>query len=87
LLKKTTLNTNLVINTGARLSKEDERELVLNEILYDVIDNDYMKSVVVVLYTVQRSNMEIDLTDGRYSKYLYSLKICFIYSVMPFPFT
>jgi hypothetical protein len=43
------LNTNLVINTGARLSKEDERELVLNEILYDVIDNDYMKSVVVVL--------------------------------------
>jgi hypothetical protein len=49
LLKKTTLNTNLVINTGARLSKEDERELVLNEILYDVIDNDYMKSVVVVL--------------------------------------
>jgi hypothetical protein len=49
LLKKTTLDTNLVINTGARLSKEDERELVLNEILYDVIDNDYMKSVVVVL--------------------------------------
>jgi predicted hydrolase (HD superfamily) len=48
LLKKTTLDTNLVINTGARLSKEDERELVLNEILYD-IDNDYMKSVVVVL--------------------------------------
>jgi hypothetical protein len=50
LLKKDLENTNLVINTGARLSK-DERELVLNEILYDVIDNDYMKSVVVVFNT------------------------------------
>jgi hypothetical protein len=61
LLKKNLENTNLVINTGARLSKEDERELVLNEILYDVIDNDYMKSVVVVFNT-RTKEMEIDLT-------------------------
>jgi hypothetical protein len=72
--KRLPWNTNLVINTGARLSKEDERELVLNEILYDVIDNDYMKSVVVVFNTPYKEViMEIDLTDeGRYSKYLYS---------------
>jgi uncharacterized membrane protein len=64
---------NLVINTGARLSKEDERELILEEILYGV-ENDYMKSVVVIFTTpLKEVIMEIDLSDeDKYSKFFYS---------------
>jgi hypothetical protein len=63
---------NLIIDTGDRLSKEDERELMLDNIL-DNIESDYMMMVTVKFKTPKKeTTMEIDLSDeSKYEEYLY----------------
>ena len=62
----------LVIIPPDRLSKDEEREIILNEIL-DGIESDYMSMVDVTFTTPLKSvTMEIDLKDeSKYEKFLY----------------
>lgn len=65
---------NLLIDTGEKLSKEDERDLILEELLNDK-KVDFLKSVSVIFTTPLKQDcmMEIDLTDEKkYEQYLYS---------------
>ena len=64
---------NLLIDTGPKMTREDERDLILEELLYDV-EVDFLKSVVIVFTTpLKEVLMEIDLTDEKkYEKFLYS---------------
>ena len=64
---------NLTIDTGIRLSKEDERDLVLEEILNDV-ESDYLSTVTVTFTTpLKEMTMEIDLKDeSKYQNFLYT---------------
>ena len=63
---------NLVIDTGLKLDKEEEREIMLLEILDD-IESDYMTTVKVTFTTPKKEvTLDIDLSDEeKYSKYLY----------------
>ena len=64
---------NLKIDTGLKLDKEDEREILLEEILNGV-ESDYLSFVTVTFTTpLKETTMEIDLKDEeKYSHYLYS---------------
>jgi hypothetical protein len=55
------------------MTREDERDLILEELLYDV-EVDFLKSVVIVFTTpLKEVLMEIDLTDEKkYEHFLYS---------------
>ena len=63
---------NLKIDTGVKLDKEDERELILEEVL-NGIESDYMTKVTVTFTTpLKETTMEIDLTDeNKYQNFLY----------------
>jgi hypothetical protein len=63
---------NLLIDTGIKLNKDEEREIALAEIL-DNIESDYMTMVNVSFTTPSKQiTMEIDLSDeGKYERYLY----------------
>jgi hypothetical protein len=63
---------NLIIDTGLRLSKEDEREIALEEILNNV-ESDYLSIVTVTFTTpLKEVTMEIDLKDeSKYQNFLY----------------
>ena len=64
----------MYVDTGDRLSKEDERDLILEELLNDK-KVDFLKSVSVIFTTPLKQDcmMEIDLTDEKkYEQYLYS---------------
>lgn len=64
---------NLRIDTGERLEKEVERELILEEILNGV-DTGYL-STVRITYTspLKETTIDIDLDDEeKYQKYIYS---------------
>jgi len=65
-------NINLIIDTGIKLDKDEEREIALAEIL-DNVESDYMTTVNVSFTTPSKQvNMEIDLSDEeKYAKYLY----------------
>jgi hypothetical protein len=72
-IKRLPWKINLVIDTGLKLNKEDEREILLNELL-EGIETDYLSTVVVTFVTpLKEVTMSIDLSDEeKYSHYLYS---------------
>lgn len=72
-IKRLPWKINLVIDTGLKLDKEDEREILLEEILNGV-ESDYLSIVTVTFSTpLKEVTMNIDLSDeGKYSHYLYS---------------
>jgi hypothetical protein len=64
---------NLIIDTGIKLDKEDEREILLEEILNGV-ESDYLSFVTVTFTTpLKETTMEIDLKDEeKYQSFLYN---------------
>ena len=64
---------NLKIDTGLKLDKEDEREILLEEILNGV-ESDYLSFVTVTFTTpLKEITMEIDLKDEeKYQSFLYN---------------
>ena len=65
---------NIYIDTGEKLTKQDERDLILDELL-NGIETEYLKSVCVVFTTPLKKDcvIEIDLTDEeKYQDFLYS---------------
>ena len=72
-IKRLPWKINLVIDTGLKLGKEDEREILLEELLNGV-ESDYLSIVTVTFSTpLKEVTMNIDLTDeSKYSHYLYS---------------
>jgi hypothetical protein len=64
---------NLRIDAGERLNKEDERELLLDELLNGV-ENDYLSYVLITFATpLKETIMEINIKDEKkYEKFLYS---------------
>ena len=64
---------NLKIDTGLKLDKEDEREILLEEILNGV-ESDYLSFVTVTFTTpLKEITMNIDFSDEKkYEHYLYS---------------
>lgn len=64
---------NLMIDTGIELDKEEQRDIILEELLNNV-ENDYMKSVTVTFTTpLKETTMIIDLSDeDKYQNFLYS---------------
>ena len=72
-IKRLPWKINLVIDTGLKLDKEDEREILLAEILNGV-ESDYLSIVTVTFSTpLKEVTMNIDLSDEeKYSHYLYS---------------
>jgi len=72
-IKRLPWKINLVIDTGLKLDKEDEREILLEELL-NGIESDYLSIVTVTFSTpLKEVTMNIDLSDEeKYSHYLYS---------------
>ena len=72
-IKRLPWKIHLVIDTGLKLDKEDEREILLEEILNGV-ESDYLSIVTVTFSTpLKEVTMNIDLSDEeKYSHYLYS---------------
>lgn len=64
---------NLIIDTGIKLGKEDEREILLEEILNGV-ESDYLSFVTVTFTTpLKETTIEIDLKDEeKYQSFLYN---------------
>jgi hypothetical protein len=63
---------NLIIDTGLKMEKEDERETLLNELL-DGVESDYLTKVTVTFTTpLKETTIEVDLSEEeRYQKFLY----------------
>jgi len=63
----------LRIDTGSRLDKDDEREILLDELLNDV-KSGYLSFVLVTFTTpLKQTTIEVNLKDEeRYEKFLYS---------------
>lgn len=63
---------NLQIDTGKRLEKEQERDLLLDELL-NGIETDYLSYVLVTFDTpLKKTTMEINLKDeAKYEKFIY----------------
>lgn len=63
---------NLVIDTGFKLDKDDERQILLNELL-EGVESDYLSTVTVTFTTpLKETTMQIDLKDEKkYEEYLY----------------
>lgn len=71
-IKRLPWKINLVIDTGIKLDKDDEREILLQELL-DGVETDYLSTVVVTFTTpLKETTMAIDLKDEKkYEEYLY----------------
>jgi hypothetical protein len=63
---------NILIDTGIRLDKDDERDLILNQLL-EGIESDYLTKVTVTFNTpLKEVTMEVDLADElKYEKFIY----------------
>jgi hypothetical protein len=72
-IKRLPWKINLVIDTGIKLDKDDEREILLQELL-DGVETDYLSTVVVTFTTpLKETTMAIDLKDEKkYEEYLYN---------------
>ena len=72
-IKRLPWKINLVIDTGIKLDKEDERDLIIDEIL-NGIESDYLSTVTVTFTTpLKETTMLIDLSDEKkYEEYLYN---------------
>jgi hypothetical protein len=64
---------NLSIDYGIQMSKDEERDILLKEIL-EGVESDYLTTVTVTFTTpLKETTIEVDLRDEeRYQKYLYS---------------
>jgi hypothetical protein len=62
----------LRIDTGIKLNKEDEREILLQELL-DGVESDYLTTVTVTFMTpLKETTIMVDLKhEHRYEKFLY----------------
>jgi predicted membrane-bound spermidine synthase len=63
---------NLKLDTGIKLDKEEEREIILEEVL-NGIESDYLSTVVATFKTpLKETTIEVNLKDEeRYQKFLY----------------
>lgn len=63
----------LIIDTGIKLDKDDEREILLNELL-EGIESDYLSIITITFTTpLKETTMQIDLKDEKkYSEFLYN---------------
>lgn len=70
--KRLAWKINLMIDTGPKMSKDEEREIVLNEIL-EGVESDYLTKVTVTFTTPLREvTIEVDLKDeDKYQNFLY----------------
>jgi hypothetical protein len=70
--KRVAWKIHLVIDTGLKMSKDEEREIVLNELL-EGIESDYLTTVTVTFTTpFKETTIEVDLKDEeKYQKFLY----------------
>jgi hypothetical protein len=64
---------NLIIDTGLKLDKEDEREILLQELL-DGVESDYLSTVTVTFTTpLKKVTIGVDLkSESKYEAFLYS---------------
>jgi hypothetical protein len=71
--KRLPWKVNINIDTGIRLDKDDERDLILDQIL-EGVETDYLSKVTVTFNTPLKDvTMEIDLLDEKkYEKFIYS---------------
>ena len=72
-IKRLPWKINLIIDTGIKLDKDDEREILLQELL-DGVETDYLSTVVVTFTTpLKETTMAIDLKDEKkYEEDLYN---------------
>lgn len=70
--KRVAWKINLVIDPGIKMSKDEEREIVLNELL-DGVESDYLSTVTVTFTTpLKEITIEVDLKDEeKYQNFLY----------------
>ena len=63
---------NLFIDTGVQMSKGEEREILLNEIL-EGVESDYLTTVTVTFTTpLKETTFEVDLrNEEKYQNFLY----------------
>ena len=63
---------NLIIDTGIKMEKEEEREILLNELL-EGVESDWLSTVTVTFTTpLKEITIEVDLKDeGKYQNFLY----------------
>lgn len=63
---------NLIIDTGIKMDKEEEREILLNELL-EGVESDWLSTVTVTFTTpLKEITIEVDLKDeGKYQNFLY----------------
>ena len=73
LKKRLSWDIKLIIDTGIKLDKEDERDIILDEILNN-IESDYLSKVVVTFTTpIKETTIEVDLSDdNKYESFIYS---------------
>ena len=71
--KRVPWKINLKIDTGILLDKEDERDVILENILNDV-ESDYLSIVNATFVTpIKAMNIRIDINDeDRYEEYIYN---------------
>lgn len=71
-IKRLPWKINLVIDTGLKIDKEDEREILLNELL-EGVESDYLTTVTVTFTTpLKEITIEVDLKDeDKYQNFLY----------------
>ena len=72
-IKRLPWKINLVIDTGLKLDKEDEREILLEELLNGV-ESDYLSTVTVTFTTpLKQVTIGVDLkSESKYESFLYS---------------
>jgi hypothetical protein len=73
LKKRLPWKINITIDTGIRLDKDDERNLILDQIL-EGLKTDYLTKVTVKFSTPLKDvTLEVDLSDEtKYEKFIYS---------------
>jgi hypothetical protein len=71
--KRLPWKVNINIDTGIRLDKDDERDLILDQIL-EGVETDYLSKVTVTFNTPLKDvTLEVDLSDEtKYEKFVYS---------------
>jgi hypothetical protein len=71
--KRLPWKVNINIDTGIRLDKDDERDLILDQIL-EGVETDYLSKVTVTFNTPLKDvTLEVDLSDEtKYEKFIYS---------------
>jgi hypothetical protein len=71
--KRLPWKVNIKIDTGVRLDKDDERDLIIDQIL-EGVETDYLSKVTVTFNTPLKDvTLEVDLSDEtKYEKFIYS---------------